>query len=402
MAYTSVAKIERDKALAEALRGNYGQEILPNWASGLAYVLNQYGANKRDKRATAAAEENDRLRTAEMGQLAAALRGGTGVLRQGELGQYSHPDVQSAALAQQLKASETENEYAQKARLAQIGGNKQYAGVPIVDTANGNFVVGYYQPTEMGAPKAYAADGSPLAWKDTYAIGNASTLNLNTGVVGTVAPADASRAGMIEGAKQAAQTQGAADRLRNELDQRTGNERTQDVFSADLTNLNEAYKSVQSTISNVSAIERLMSVNDFADEGTLAPLENTVKGIFASFGVNIDNLADNAVLNQAIDGILANYMSELGARGLTDRDMEVLRNNLPRMNQSSEARAAVASVLKSSYRKTLENYEEQRKTFAAKYGDGFLPMAPSGFDRLKNIGSNQNVIRYDAQGNRLN
>lgn len=103
--YTPVNDIERKRALANALRSN--NQILPNWASGLAHVLNQYSAGRMDRRASEAEAENERMKTAQMGQLQQALLGGTGVLKNGELGQYSHPDVQATALQHVLNKKAT-------------------------------------------------------------------------------------------------------------------------------------------------------------------------------------------------------------------------------------------------------------------------------------------------------
>lgn len=211
MAYTSLAKIERDKALAQALRGNMGQEILPNWASGLAYVLNQYGANKRSNRAAEMEAENERLYSED---LAAALRGGDelpGPTQSGQplMRQYQTPQGQMTALQRALQYDQMRNQQ----EIAGIrGGNRQYSGQIVIDTTT-NMPVGMVQGSEFGAPKFYGLDGAEAQWKDTYTIGTGPMINASPGAMSTATPATAEKAGAVATAQQSAQTVGAADRL---------------------------------------------------------------------------------------------------------------------------------------------------------------------------------------------
>lgn len=69
MNYTSQAELMRMKALSDALRGNNNQQLLPNWASGLAYMLNQYNSGRLDRQATEAEQKNQRIQAEELSRV---------------------------------------------------------------------------------------------------------------------------------------------------------------------------------------------------------------------------------------------------------------------------------------------------------------------------------------------
>ena len=50
-------------------------------------------------------------------------------------------------------------------------------------------------------------------------------------------------------------------------------------------------------------------------------------------------------------------MKQLGARGLTDNDMAILKDNLPKLGQSAAARVAVADVLQKADYNTMKDYD---------------------------------------------
>jgi hypothetical protein len=62
-------------------------------------------------------------------------------------------------------------------------------------------------------------------------------------------------------------------------------------------------------------------------------------------------------------------MAELGARGLTDQDMKVLRMALPRIETDRVSREAVANIVKKANQFTISEWESQRASEAEIYPD---------------------------------
>ena len=86
------------------------------------------------------------------------------------------------------------------------------------------------------------------------------------------------------------------------------------------------------------------------------------KNFLASFGMDSESLTYETVMDQARAGTLVAYMKEMGARGLTDKDMEILNRSLPRLNTSREARKAVAEVMIRNYDKSLKEFSHNYNT----------------------------------------
>lgn len=85
MPYTSLAEIERQKALSQQLGGFKRNQYDPTGMSGLAQVLSQWSGGLAGKNAANAASGNDELRQQEMQQLSQAMTG------RGHSGQVQFP-----------------------------------------------------------------------------------------------------------------------------------------------------------------------------------------------------------------------------------------------------------------------------------------------------------------------
>jgi len=94
-----------------------------------------------------------------------------------------------------------------------------------------------------------------------------------------------------------------------------------------------------------------------APEGALANITTQAMNLGASLGFSSDELTSATLMKQAIGKNKATYMAALGARGLTDRDMEVLAESLPMLNTSVEARNSVAGIVKKSNEAILKDYD---------------------------------------------
>ena len=59
---------------------------------------------------------------------------------------------------------------------------------------------------------------------------------------------------------------------------------------------------------------------------------------------------------QAVAGLKADYMKQLGARGLTDQDMKILGEALPRIDSDPQARVDVARILRKEHELAIDEY----------------------------------------------
>jgi hypothetical protein len=129
------------------------------------------------------------------------------------------------------------------------------------------------------------------------------------------------------------------------------------------------YSAADSAMRNNAALDRIAKHSDEAFAGAAAPIMASAANFLSSFGYDAKSLTSTAQVDQAISEMLANRMGELGARGLTDKDMEVLRSNLPKVNQSKASRVAVVSVLKKANNATVMDAQERRKQELEQYPD---------------------------------
>lgn len=129
--------------------------------------------------------------------------------------------------------------------------------------------------------------------------------------------------------------------------------------SAQAATMAELEKSAESAYRANQALDRFIASSATGDAGGAQPLITGVKSFLSSFGYDPEGLTDTAVMQQAVGDILGAKMAELGARGLTDKDMEILRQALPRVDISHEARVQVADIIKRANQNTLREYDSQ-------------------------------------------
>ena len=120
----------------------------------------------------------------------------------------------------------------------------------------------------------------------------------------------------------------------------------------------ELEKAAESAYRSNQAMDRFIEASASGDAGAAQPVITGVKNLLSSFGINAEGLTDTLMMEQAIGDILSSKMSELGARGLTDRDMQVLRESLPRVATSHEARVSIANVIQKANMATLRDYND--------------------------------------------
>ena len=140
--------------------------------------------------------------------------------------------------------------------------------------------------------------------------------------------------------------------------------------SAQAATMAELEKSAESAYRANQALDRFITSSATGDAGGAQPLITGVKSFLSSFGYDPAGLTDTAVMQQAVGDILGAKMAELGARGLTDKDMEILRQALPRVDISHEARVRVADIIKRANQNTLREYEAQVRFEEETYPQG--------------------------------
>ena len=133
-------------------------------------------------------------------------------------------------------------------------------------------------------------------------------------------------------------------------------------------------KTAESAFKSNKALDRFVAASATGASGSAQPLYTATENFLSSFGYTSDNLKSVALMEQAIGDILSSKMAELGARGLTDKDMEVLRQALPRVATEKQARVDVANIIKKSNEGTIANYESELSAEKESYPDLKIPL----------------------------
>lgn len=138
---------------------------------------------------------------------------------------------------------------------------------------------------------------------------------------------------------------------------------------AQATRFGELEKAAESAYKQKQTIKRFLDASAKGTAGGAQPIISGVQNFLSSFGYSPEQLKDVRVMEQAIGDILGNKMAELGARGLTDKDMDILRQALPRVAVDRASRDAVAQILEKSADFTLNEYDNARAEEERLYPD---------------------------------
>jgi len=125
------------------------------------------------------------------------------------------------------------------------------------------------------------------------------------------------------------------------------------------TAMGELEKAAEGAYRANRALDRFVAASSSGDAGAAQPFITGVKSLISSFGFDVAGLTDTVVMQQAIGDILGAKMAELGARGLTDKDMQILRDALPRVETSHPARMEVADIIRKGNMATIGEYSNQ-------------------------------------------
>jgi len=119
-------------------------------------------------------------------------------------------------------------------------------------------------------------------------------------------------------------------------------------------------KSAESAYKGNKSLDRFLAASNTGTQGGAQPIITGVQNFLSSFGYAPSELKDVRQMEQAIGDMLGRKMEELGARGLTDKDMEVLRESLPRVNTDRAARENIVRILKVTNNNIISEWEGQR------------------------------------------
>jgi len=150
----------------------------------------------------------------------------------------------------------------------------------------------------------------------------------------------------------------------------------------------EVEKSAGEAYKKMIALDNFLISSKDSTEGGAQPIISGVKNFLSSFGAEFEGLTDIGQMQQAVAQIKSSYMQELGARGLTDNDMIILGQSMPRVDASREARENVVRILKKSYSKKIDEYENLAKQEKESYIDlkVFTPGWYSDYTKYANEG----------------
>ena len=157
-------------------------------------------------------------------------------------------------------------------------------------------------------------------------------------------------------------------------------------------------KAAESADKQIQALDRFLKANETGTAGGAQPLISGVQNFLSSFGYESKALTDVRVMEQVIGDILQNKMAELGARGLTDKDMQILRDALPRVATDRRSRAEVAGVIRRAAEGTINSYRAARDEEARIYPE-FTQNTPSPL-WLRRYDQPQGGVRQDAPAGR--
>lgn len=159
--------------------------------------------------------------------------------------------------------------------------------------------------------------------------------------------------------------------------------------AVNLENYELGNKSATKHLANARNLQRFLRTNHQTPEGALASALSGVKNVMATFGMESEGLVAAQTGQQALSAILASEMTERGARGLTDKDMEILKDAMPRMDTDREARRIVAEVLLASAQRQvyaqIDAYDQNVAAGSRLTKPAWMPQMRAEYDTYKQV-----------------
>ena len=94
----------------------------------------------------------------------------------------------------------------------------------------------------------------------------------------------------------------------------------------------------------------------------------------AGMNVNVPKLINSQGIDNAVANIMAGYMKSLGARGLTDKDMEVLKDSMVSRNMEPEAMLQALDDIGYRNQRFVDQYQARLPELQKRYPDHFTPL----------------------------
>lgn len=131
--------------------------------------------------------------------------------------------------------------------------------------------------------------------------------------------------------------------------------------------MDDLAKQARSSYKEMQALDRFTKAGMNATAGGAQPIISGVKNFLSSFGYDSKSLTNVRVMEQAIADMKVNKIAQFGARGLTDKDMEVIHKALARINIDPNARKEVADILRKMHENTIQDYIYSREEEAERF-----------------------------------
>lgn len=147
--------------------------------------------------------------------------------------------------------------------------------------------------------------------------------------------------------------------------------------SKQATMYDEMAKSAVSGIDMMNNLSVMKSVQDDSIHGGLAEAGKLVGNLLASVGVDQDWITATNLTDRSSNDILRQYMVKLGARGLTDKDMDILRSSLPTFRTDIKAQSEVIRILEKGIGENITDYKTMSKRLRVKYPNNYFALHPA-------------------------
>jgi len=132
--------------------------------------------------------------------------------------------------------------------------------------------------------------------------------------------------------------------------------------------MTEMSKAAESAFSELKAVDRYIAAAEKgADSGGAQPIITGVKNFLSSAGYSNEALTNTRTMQQAIGDMKINKIAQFGARGLTDKDMQIINESLPRVNTDPESRLAVARILQKIHHRTIDDFKYAKEQEKERY-----------------------------------
>ena len=161
--------------------------------------------------------------------------------------------------------------------------------------------------------------------------------------------------------------------------------------------IDEYDKMTQSAVKSIEMLDTLKTMESSMDsslQGGFAEVGRMFGNFLASTGIEAEWIK-NTNLNASMQNkSLKTYMEELGARGLTDKDMEILRLALPSYKTDKASQKEIIRIFKKGFKGDMDHYIKMQKRYNSQY-KGVFELHPAVESYLSIEKENENAVQQD-------